>query len=164
MGKLEFVGFHLEFSVKFFRPCKHWEGRRVILALRTLDVVHVSPDDLNVVWLVGFLLNGIDVFRPVELEHDEERLILVQEMIDHTGEETARITEVKGHADEEMVRAGQTQEQDRVGNDMTCKDTDFASASRTRVIDAPRNFSGVCVPLFWRCIIFTCHLSCCSEK
>ena len=74
--------------------------------------------------------------------NDGDFLALVREMLEHRSE---GITEVKGHADEELVREGQVREQDRVGNDGA---SEAADLGRRRVeqgfIDARRNLSGVC--------------------
>ena len=49
---------------------------RLILALQTLDAVHVGVDNFNVVKYVGRLLDATDEFRPVEFEHEGEDRIL----------------------------------------------------------------------------------------
>ena len=62
---------------------------------------------------------------------------------------TVRITEVKGHADEGMVRDGEVRDLDRMGNNAADEAADFG---RQRVdfavIDDRRNFAGVCGRLF----------------
>ena len=68
-------------------------------------------------------------------------------MIGHRSEGTVRITKVKGHADEEMVREGQVGEQDRVGNYRADGAADFGRRRvELGVIDSRRHLSGVC----WR--------------
>ena len=66
-------------------------------------------------------------------------------MLHVRGLDTARITEVKGHADEGMVLDGPVREVDRFGDDAGDEAADFG---RWRVgyavIDARRNLSGVC--------------------
>ena len=61
------------------------------------------------------------------------------------GRDTVRISKVKGHAAEVMVRAGRVRELGRVGNSAADVAADFG---RRRVdfpvIDARRNFAGVC--------------------
>ena len=69
--------------------------------------------------------------------------LLVGRMLLRRGADTVRITEVKSHADEGVVLDGRVQ--DRVGNNAADEAADF---DRRRVgqevIDARRNFSGVC--------------------
>ena len=74
------------------------------------------------------------------------------------GRDTVRVSKVKGHADEEMVRAGGVRELDRLGNNAA---DEAADSGRRRVdvpvIDARRNFAGVCgrwYPVIWYCIVF----------
>ena len=66
-------------------------------------------------------------------------------MIRLRGPDTVRVSKVKGHADEAMVRSGQVREADRLGN---CAADEAADFGRRRVgnlvIDARRNLSGVC--------------------
>ena len=61
------------------------------------------------------------------------------------GLNTVRISKVKGHADEDLVRAGAVRGLDKLGNDEADESADFG---RRRVpwwvIDARRNLSGVC--------------------
>ena len=60
------------------------------------------------------------------------------------GRDTVRISKVKGHAVEDMVRAGRVRELGRVGNNAA----EVAALGRRRVdfpvLDARRNFAGVC--------------------
>ena len=70
--------------------------------------------------------------------------------------DTVRITKIKGHADEGMVLDGRVLEVDRLGNDAADEAADFG---RRRVcpavIDARRNFSGVCSR--WYPVILDLH-------
>ena len=70
---------------------------------------------------------------------------LIDRMIRLRGPDTVRVSKVKGHADEAMVRSGQVREADRLGN---CAADETADFGRRRVghlvIDARRNLSGVC--------------------
>ena len=60
------------------------------------------------------------------------------------GLDAVRITEVKGHADECMVRDGGVRELDRLGNNAADEAADFGRRMvDLAVIDARRNFAGV---------------------
>ena len=77
-------------------------------------------------------------------------------MLHLRGLDSVRIGELTGHADEGMVRDGGVREQDRVGDNAADEAADFG---RRRVglpvIDARRNFSGVCGR--WYLVILTLH-------
>ena len=88
----------------------------VILALQSSGAVHLGVDNLGVVRHVGRLLDGHHGSVPLELVKDGDLLLLLERMLHRRGLDTARITEVKGHADEGMVLDGRVREQDRVGN------------------------------------------------
>ena len=61
------------------------------------------------------------------------------------GLDTVRVTKVKGHADEAMVGDGRVRELDRVGNNAADDAADFGRRRvPVAVIDARRNFAGVC--------------------
>ena len=61
------------------------------------------------------------------------------------GPDTVRVSRVKGHADEVMVRSGQVREVDRSGNNAADEAADFGRRRVSHaVIDARRNLSGVC--------------------
>ena len=72
------------------------------------------------------------------------------------GLDTVRISKVKGHADEALVRAGAVRDLDRLGNNGADEAADFG---RRRVpwwiIDARRNYSGVCAR--WRPVVRGLH-------
>ena len=72
------------------------------------------------------------------------------------GLDTVRISEVKGHADEALVRAGGARDFDLLGNNGADEAADFG---RRRVfwwiIYARRNFSGVCA--CWRPVVLGLH-------
>ena len=67
-----------------------------------------------------------------------------------------RISKVKGHADEAMVRVGAVRDLDRFGNNGADEAADFG---RRRVpwwvTDVRRNFSGVCSR--WRLVVLSLH-------
>ena len=70
-------------------------------------------------------------------------ILLIGRMLRLSGLDTVRVTEVKGHADEDMVREGGVRQLDRIGNSAADEADDFG---RRRVdfavIDACRNFAG----------------------
>ena len=117
----------------------------VILALQASDGVHLGVDNLGVVRHVGRILDGRVSSRPCELLLDGDFLFLIERMLHIRGLNTVRISKVKGHADEALVRAGAVRGLDKLGNDGADEAADFG---RRRVpwwvIDARRNFSGVC--------------------
>ena len=72
-------------------------------------------------------------------------MLLIGRMLTMCGRDTVLISKVKGHAGEGMVKDGGARELDRIGNDAADVAADFG---RRRVdfsvIDARRNFAGVC--------------------
>ena len=116
----------------------------VILALQSSGAVHLGVDNLGVVRHVGRLLDGRHGPTPFELVEDGDLLLLIERMLHLRGLDTARITKVKGHADEGMVLDGRVREVDRSGNDVADEAADFGRRSVSNaVIDARRNLSGV---------------------
>ena len=117
----------------------------VILALQSSGAVHLGIDNLGVVRHVGRLLDGRPGSIPFELLKDGDLLFLIDRMVRLRGPDTVRVSKVKGHADEAMVRSGQVREADRFGN---CAADEAADFGRRRVgnlvVDARRNLSGVC--------------------
>ena len=87
---------------------------------------------------------------------DGDLLLLIERMLHFRGLDTVRISKVKGHADEPMVRAGAVRDLERLGNNGVDEAADFG---RRRVpwwvIDARRNFSR------WRPIVLASFLYCC---
>ena len=83
-------------------------------------------------------------------------LFLIERMLHIRGLNTVRISKVKGHADEALVRAGAVRGLDKLGNDGADEAADFG---RGRVpwwvIDAWRNLSGVCSR--WRPVVLALH-------
>ena len=94
--------------------------------------------------------------RPFELLPDGDLLVLIERMLHIRGLDTVRISKVKGHADEAMVRAGAVRGLDKLGNDGA---DEAADLGRRRVpwwvIDARRNLSGVCSR--WRPVVLVLH-------
>ena len=112
----------------------------VILALQSSGALHLGVDNLGVVRHVGQTSSV-----PFELLNDGDLLLLIDRMIRRRGPDTVRISKVKGHADEVMVRAGQVREADRLGNNAADEASDFGRRRvGNLVIDARRNLSGVC--------------------
>ena len=118
-----------------------WE---VILALQSVQAVHVGVDNLGVVRHVGRLLDNLPPSTPLELATDGDLLILIRRMVDLRGGDTVRITKVKGHADEGMVADGRVRVLERLGNNAADEAADFGRRRVSlAVIDARRNLSGV---------------------
>ena len=110
-----------------------------------LGAVHLGVDNLGVVRHVGRLLDGCPGSVPFDLLKDGDLLLLIDRMIRRRGPDTVRISKVKGHADEGMVRSGQVREVDRLGNNAADEAADFGRRRVNHaVIDARRNLSGVC--------------------
>ena len=95
---------------------------------------------------VGRLLDGSSGLRPLELENDGDLIILIRKVLSVRGEGTVCISQVKGHADESLVRNGQVRALDRNGNIRADEAADSGRRRVWPVADARRNFSGVC----WR--------------
>ena len=72
----------------------------VVLALQTSRAVHLGVDNLGVVRHVDRLLRGCPGPTPFELVHDGDLLLLIENMLNHRGLDTVRISKVKGHADD----------------------------------------------------------------
>ena len=91
------------------------------------------------------LLDGNVGSQLVELVKDGDFILLIGRVLRLWGLDTVRITKVKAHADEGMFRDGEVRERDSVGNNAADEAADFG---RRRVdppvIDARRNFAGVC--------------------
>ena len=130
----------------------------IILALQANDGVHLGVDNLGVVRHVGRMLDDKLPSQPFELLPDGDLLFLTHRMLRTRGLGSVRISKVKGHADEAMVRAGTVRGLDKLGNDGADESADFG---RRRVlwgvIDARRNLSGVCS--WWRPLVLVLHRS-----
>ena len=82
---------------------------------------------------------------PFELVKGGDLRLLIERMLHLRALDTARITKVKGHADDGMVLDGRVREVDRLGNDAADEAADFGRRRVSHlVIDARRNLSGVC--------------------
>ena len=128
----------------------------VILALQAGDGIHLGVDNLGVVRHVGRILDGKLPSRPCELLPDGDLLLLIERMLHIRGFNTVRISKVKGHAVEALVRAGTVRGSHKLGNDGADEAAEFG---RRRVpwwvIDARRNLSGVCSR--WRPVVLVLH-------
>ena len=78
----------------------------MVLALQATNAVHLGVDNLSVVRHVGRLLDGRVASRPAELVEDGDLILLIERMLRLRGLNTVRISKVKGHADEALVRLG----------------------------------------------------------
>ena len=128
--------------LQFVQRAEMWG---VILALQSSSAIHLGVDNLGVVRHVGRLLDGRHGSVPFELLNDGDLLLLIDRMIRRRGPDTVRVSKVKGHADEVMVRSGQVREADRLGNNAADEAADYGCRRvGNAVIEARRNLSGVC--------------------
>ena len=97
----------------------------VVLAMQATNAVHLGVDNLNVVWHVGRLLDGVSTVCPFELVDDGDLIILIRKLLSIRGEGTVCISKVKGHADEGLVRSGQVRAVDRFGYSRADEAADF---------------------------------------
>ena len=117
----------------------------MVLALQATNAVHLGVDNLNIVPHVGRLLDGLSGVRPLELVDDGDLINLFRKLLSIRGEGTVCIPQVKGHADESLVRSGQVRALDRFGNIRADEAADFGRRRvRPEVADARQNLSGVC--------------------
>ena len=114
----------------------------VVFALQAANAVHLGVDNLNVVRHVGRLLDGLSGVRPLYLVEDGDLIILIRKVHSIFGEGTVCISEIKGHADEGLVRGGQVRALDRYGNSRADEAADFCRRRVwPEVADARRNLS-----------------------
>ena len=147
-------------SAQFLGLCRLFVQRAelwgIILALQASDSIHLGVDNLGVVRHVGRMLDDKLPSRPFELLPDGDLLFLIHRMLRIRGLGSVRISKVKGHADEAMVRAGTVRGLDKLGNDGADEAADFGRRRVPwRVIDARRNISGVCSR--WRPLVLVLH-------
>ena len=94
---------------------------------------------------VGRLLDGNVGSCPAGLEKDGDLIFLIGRMLEMRERDTVRLSKVKEHADESMVREGGVRELDRTGNNAADEAADFGRRRLDfALIDARRNFAGVC--------------------
>ena len=116
----------------------------------------LGVDNLGVVRHVGRLLDGRHGPTPFELVNDGHLLFLIERMLHLRGLDTVRVSIVKGHADEALVRAGGARDLDRLGDNGADEAADFGRRRVSRwIIDARRNFSGGCAR--WRPVVLGQH-------
>ena len=117
--------------------------------------MHLGVDNLNVVRLVGRMLDGSLGAQPFQVVPDGDLLCLIHHMLLLRGLDTVKVTKVKGHASEDMVVDGRVRDLDRLGNRAADEAADFGRRRvPVRVIDARRNLVGVCSRWF----PVVCHL------
>ena len=80
---------------------------------------------MGIVRHVGWILDGKLSSRPFELLPDGDLLFLIEKMLRIRGLGSVRVSKVKGHADETMVRAGTVRGLDKLGNDEADEAADF---------------------------------------
>ena len=97
----------------------------VILALQANDGVHLGVDNLGVVRHAGRMLDGGVSSRPSELLQDGDLLLLIERMLHLQGLGTVRISKVKGHADEALVRVGTVRDLDSLVHNGADEASDF---------------------------------------
>ena len=76
--------------------------------------MHLGVDNLNVVRILGRMLDGNLGARPFEVVPDGDLLCLIHRMLLLRGLDTVKVTKVKGHADESMVLEGRVRDFDRL--------------------------------------------------
>ena len=88
-------------------------------------MVHLGVDNLGVVRHVGRLLDGKTASRLAELVKDGDLTLIIERMLRLRELDTVRISKVKGHADEALVRAGGARDLDRLGDNGADEAADF---------------------------------------
>ena len=127
----------------------------VILALQASCGVHLGVDNLNVVHILGRMLDGNLGAQPFQVVPDGDLLCLIHRMLLLRGLDTVKVTKVKGHASEDMVVDGRVRDLDRLVNRAAGEAADFGRRRvPVRVTDARRNLVGVCSR--WYPVV--CHL------
>ena len=117
----------------------------VIFAFQSSSAVHLGVDNLGCGLTCWASACGHHGSIPLELVKNGDLLLLIGRMLHLRGLDTARITKVKGHADEGVVLDGRVREIDRLGNNAADEAADFGRRRvDNAVIDARRNLSGVC--------------------
>ena len=117
----------------------------VIIALQASCGVHLGVDNLNVVRILGRMLDGDLGPQPFQVVPDGDLLCLIHHMLLLRGLDTVKVTKVKGHASEDMVVDGRVRDLDRLGNRAADEAADFGRRRvPVRVIDARRDLVGVC--------------------
>ena len=89
------------------------EFRGVTVASQSYWVCHLGIDNLNVARSVGRLLDHGCLAKPLSLIRDGDLVAVIQHMIRARGQDTVRVTKVKGHATETDVQQGRVREEER---------------------------------------------------
>ena len=117
----------------------------VVLALQASCGVHLGVDNLNVVRHVGLMLDGNLGTLPFQVLPNGDLLFLVHHMLLLRGLDMVKVTNVKGHASENMVVGVRVRDLDRLGNRAADEAADFGRKRvPVHVNDARGNFVGVC--------------------
>ena len=77
---------------------------------------HLGIDNLNVVRSIGSFLDAGCLAKPLALVKDGDLIALVQYMIRARGQDTVRVTKVKGHAEDVDVHQDRVRLVDKQGN------------------------------------------------
>ena len=137
--------------------------RSLGLLRQNSTAVHVESDTLNVVGNVSRLLDGFDQPRPLELRDDGDCFTHSPSMYGREGPESVKLTNVKGHADDETVRLSVVRALDKDGSDRA----DAADLRRRRVdghvLDAGRVFSKACQHWYTMLARIASVLHCCGS-
>ncbi len=114
-----------------------------IVALQAYWPCHLGIDNLNVVRSIGSLLDAGCLAKPLALVKDGDLIALVQYMIRARGQDTVRVTKVKGHAEDVDVHQGRVRLVDKQGNAEADVAADLGRRHQDEVlIDARRKLLG----------------------
>ena len=121
----------------------------LFLALQARISVHIGGGNLDVGRNVVRILGGLVERWPLPSIKDGDLVLPAKDM---------RITEVKGHADDEMVRMGVVEQVDKDGNDQADSAADLGRKHVDAcVIERRRVFSQACH--VWYLIVYDLHSS-----
>ena len=87
-----------------------------IIALQSYRPCHLGIDNLNVARSIGRLLDHGCLAKPLPLIKDGDLIVIVQCMIRTRGQDTDRVTKVKGHATDDDVQQGRAPLWEKLGN------------------------------------------------
>ena len=99
------------------QTCQRAEFWSVTVALQSCWPCRLGIDNLNVARSVGRLLDHGCLAKPLSSVKDGDLVAVIQHMIRARGQDTVRVTKVKGHATEADVQQGKVREEDRFGNE-----------------------------------------------
>ena len=95
------------------------------MALQALLPVHLGVDHMNVVRPFSRSLSGVSRERSLELCTYGDLLILIADLVRKRGQDSVQITQVKGHADDCIVRDGKVRALNKAGNDLAHRAADL---------------------------------------